>query len=61
MSEQQTAAEVAEPQEPIVIQQLKEKFSDHILAFIDQRSELSVIVSKDASFEILEFLKASRV
>ena len=45
MSEQQTAAEVAEPQEPIVIQQLKEKFSDHILAFIDQRSELSVIVS----------------
>ena len=57
MSEQQTVAEVAEPQEPIVIQQLRERFLDHILAVIDQWSELSVVVNKDASFEVLEFLK----
>ena len=57
MSGQQTGTEVVEPQEPMVIQQLRGKFSDHILTVIDQRGELSVVVDKDASFQILEFLK----
>ncbi|MBB15282.1 NADH-quinone oxidoreductase subunit C [Candidatus Poribacteria bacterium] len=57
MSEEQTDAEVVEPPEPIVIQQLRERFSDHILTVIDQRGELSVVVDKDASFQVLEFLK----
>ena len=45
MSEQQTDAEVAEPQEPIVVQQLREKFAGHILTVIDQRGELSVVIN----------------
>ena len=57
MSEQQTVSGVTEPQEPIVIQQLRERFADHILTVIDQRRELSVVVNKDVSLEILEFLK----
>ena len=57
MSEQQTVAEVAEPQEPIVIQQLRERFLDHILGVIDHRSEISVGDNTYASYEVLEFLK----
>jgi len=50
--------ETGENQHPLVIQKVREKFTDAILDVSDAKGELTVVVRKDAAYELLRFLKS---
>ena len=55
MSEEQEVT--TEPQQPLAVQKVQEKYPDAILDVSDARGELTIIVRKDVIHELMAFLK----
>jgi NADH-quinone oxidoreductase subunit C len=55
MSEEQEVT--AKAQRPLVVQKVQEKYPDAILDVSDARGELTIVVHKDAIYELMAFLK----
>ena len=49
--------EVTEETQPLVIEKLQEKYAENLIAITENRDGVTVIVGKDISYALLEYLK----